>query len=132
MHEWALAEAVLASAKEIAEKEKLKEVTEVTIRIGELQQVERPILRFAISQMKAPLFKCTKFRILKAKSTLRCRVCGATWQIDTKKMDKETAEAIHFVPEVAHSYIKCQKCGSPDFEIASGRGIWLENVKGAR
>ena len=132
MHEWALAEAVLASAKEIAEKEKLKEVTEVTSRIGELQQVERPILRFAISQMKTALFKNTKFRILKAKTSLRCRVCGATWQFDTKKMDKETAEAIHFVPEVAHSYIKCPKCGSPDFEIASGRGIWLENVKGAR
>ena len=40
MHEWALAEAILASAKEIAEKENLKEVTEVTIRVGELQQVE--------------------------------------------------------------------------------------------
>ena len=132
MHEWALAEAVLASAKEIAEKEKLKEVCEVTIRIGELQQVERPILRFALSEMKTPLFKSAKFRILKAKSTLRCRVCGATWQFDIKKMDKATAEAIHFVPEVAHSFIGCPKCGSPDFEIASGRGVWLESVKGAR
>ncbi len=132
MHEWALAEAVLASAKEIAEKENLKEVLEVTIRVGELQQVERPILRFALSEMKTPLFKNAKFRILKAKSTLRCRVCGNTWMFDIKKMDKETAEAIHFVPEVAHSYIKCPKCGSPDFEIASGRGVWLESVKGAR
>ena len=52
MHEWALAEAIITSAKEIAEKEKLKEVTEVTIRVGELQQVEANILRFAISQMK--------------------------------------------------------------------------------
>ena len=68
MHEWALAEAVLASAKEIAEKENLKEVLEVTIRIGELQQVERPILRFALSELRTPLFKCTKFHILKAKS----------------------------------------------------------------
>ena len=132
MHEWALAEAVLASAREVAEKEKLKEILEVTVRVGELQQVERPILRFALSEMKTPLFKCTKFHILKAKSTLRCRVCGATWKFDTKKMDKATAEAIHFVPEVAHSYITCQKCGSPDFEIVSGRGVWLENIKGAR
>ena len=132
MHEWALAEAILTSAKEIAEKEKLKEVTEVTIKIGELQQVEAGILRFAISQMKPPIFKNTKFRILKAKTTLKCRVCGTTWQFNSKKMDKETAEAIHFVPEVAHSYIKCPKCGSPDFEIVSGRGVWLENIKGAR
>ena len=132
MHEWALAEAILTSAKEIAEKENLTEITEVTIRIGELQQVERPILRFAISQMKPPQFKKTKFRILTEKSKLRCRVCGTSWRFDSKSMDEETAEAIHFVPEVAHSYIKCPKCGSPDFEIASGRGVWLESVKGAK
>ena len=132
MHEWALAEAILKSAEEVAEKEKLKEITEVTIRIGELQQVERPILRFAISQMKPTLLKHTKFRILTAKSKLRCRVCGTLWHFDSKSVDKETAEAIHFVPEVAHSYIKCPKCGSPDFEITIGRGVWLENVKGAK
>jgi hydrogenase nickel incorporation protein HypA/HybF len=132
MHEWALAEAIITSAEEIAEKEKLKEVTEVTIRVGELQQVEAGILRFAISQMKPPIFKNAKFRILKAKTTLKCRVCGTTWQFNSRKMDKETAEAIHFVPEVAHSYIKCPNCGSPDFEIVSGRGVWLENIKGSR
>ena len=132
MHEWALAEAILTSAKEVAEKEKLKEVTEVTVKVGELQQVERSILRFAISQMQPPLFKNAKFRILKAETTLRCRVCGTAWRFNSKKVDGETAEAIHFVPEVAHSYIKCPKCGSPDFEIASGRGVWLESVKGAK
>ncbi|MGA3291237.1 MAG: hydrogenase nickel incorporation protein HypA [Candidatus Bathyarchaeia archaeon] len=132
MHEWALAEAILASAKEIAEKEKLKEVTEVTIKVGELQQVEPSILRFALSQMKSEIFRNAKFHILKAKSTLKCRVCGTTWQFNLKKIDKNTAEAIHFVPEVAHTYIKCSRCGSPDFEIVSGRGVWLENIKGAR
>ncbi len=132
MHEWALAEAILASAKEIAEKEKLKEVTEVTIRIGELQQVEPQILRFALLQMKTDTYKETKFRILKAKSSLKCRVCGTTWQFNPKKLDKATAEAIHFVPEVAHTFVKCPKCGSPDFEIVNGRGVWLENIKGAK
>ena len=132
MHEWALAEAILASAKQIAEKEKLKEVTEVTIKVGELQQIESGILRFALSQMKTEIFKNAKFHILKAKSTLKCRVCGTTWQFSIKKLDKTTAEAIHFVPEVAHSYVKCPNCGSPDFEIVSGRGVWLENIKGAK
>ena len=42
MHEWALAEAVIKTASEIADKEGLKQVTEVTVKIGELQQVERP------------------------------------------------------------------------------------------
>ena len=132
MHEWALAEAILKSATQLAEQEKLKEVTEVTIRIGELQQVESLILRSAISHMKTDLFKNAKFHILKAKSTLNCRVCSTTWQLNLKKLDKNTAEAIHFVPEVVHTYIKCPNCGSPDYEIATGRGVWLENIKGAK
>jgi len=132
MHEWALAEAILKSARQIAEKENLKEVTDVTIKVGELQQIEPQILRSALSQMKTDIFKNTKFHIFKAKSTLKCRVCSTTWQINFKKLDKTTAEAIHFVPEVAHTYIKCHSCGSPDFEIVTGRGVWLENIKGAK
>ncbi len=132
MHEWALAEAILASALQIAEKEKLKKVTEVNVRIGELQQVESSILRFALRELKSEMFRNAKFHILRAKTTLKCHVCGTSWQFDIKKLDKATAEAIHFVPEVAHTYIKCPKCGSPDFEIAKGRGVWLENIKGAK
>jgi hydrogenase nickel incorporation protein HypA/HybF len=132
MHEWALAEAILTSAKQVAEQENLKEVTEVTIKVGELQQVEPPILRFALTQMKSDIFKNAKFHILKAKSTLKCRVCSTLWEFNFRKLDKATAEAIHFVPEVAHSFIKCPKCGSPDFEIVSGRGVWIESVKGVK
>jgi hydrogenase nickel incorporation protein HypA/HybF len=132
MHEWALAEAVLKSAEQVAEKENLREVTEVTIKVGELQQIEAPILRFALNQLKLGSFKKTKFRILKAKSTLKCRVCGTIWEFSFRKLDKAAAEAIHFVPEVAHSYIKCPKCCSPDFEIVSGRGVWLENIQGVK
>jgi hydrogenase nickel incorporation protein HypA/HybF len=132
MHEWALAEAVIAAAQQIAEKEKLKEVKEVTVKIGELQQVERGILQFALSQLKPASFKNAKFRVVKAKTELKCRVCGNTWLFRKQKLDESTAEAIHFVPEVAHTYIKCPKCGSPDFEISEGRGVWLETIKGAR
>ncbi len=132
MHEWALAEAILTTAQQIATQEHLTSITEVTIRVGELQQAEPPILRFALKQLSAGLLKDAKFHILKAKTTLKCRVCGTTWQYNPKKLDKATAEAIHFVPEVAHTYIKCPKCGSPDFEIASGRGVWLEDIKGVK
>src|SRR5450759_3527010 len=105
MHEWALAEAILKSATQIAEKENLKEISEVTIKIGELQQVEPQILRSALSQMKTDIFRNAKFHILKSKSTLKCRVCNTTWQLNLKELDKTTAEAIHFVPEVVHTYI---------------------------
>jgi hydrogenase nickel incorporation protein HypA/HybF len=132
MHEWALAEAIIATSSEIAGKEKLKKVTEVSIKIGELQQVDKEILQFALSQIKPANFANTKFSITKARTTLKCRNCGKTWIFEKKKLEANIAEAIHFVPEVAHSYVKCPKCGSPDFEITKGRGIWIQSIKGEK
>jgi len=132
MHEWALAEAVISTVSQIAEREGLKEVTEVFIGVGELQQIEPGILEFALSQCKPLKLKNMKFHLKTVRAELRCRVCGHEWIFSKDKIDEETAEAIHFVPEVAHTYIKCPKCGSPDFEIMKGRGIWLESIKGVR
>lgn len=130
MHEWALAEAVIAAASEIADKEKLREVTEVKIRVGELQQIEPDLFQFALSQLKSGKFKKAKMLIGITRAELKCRVCGYRWVFEKEKLDESVAEAIHFLPEVAHVYIKCLKCGSPDFEIVEGRGVWLESVKG--
>jgi len=132
MHEWALAEAVISTVSQIAEKEGLKEVAEVEIKVGELQQIELDILKFALSQLKTLKLKNVKFQIKTIKAELKCRVCGHKWIFRKEKMNEEVAEAIHFVPEIAHTYIKCPKCGSPDFEISKGRGIWLESVRGLR
>jgi len=132
MHEWALAEAVIAAASQIAEKEGLSEVTEVKLKVGELQQIEQDILEFALSQLKPTKFKNAKLSIEVAKAELKCRVCGHEWFFKKEKLDENIAEAIHFLPEVAHSYMKCPKCGSPDFEILRGRGVWLESIKGVK
>lgn len=132
MHEWALAEAVIAAASQIAEKEGLKEVTEVRVRVGELQQIELDIFNFALSQLKPPKFKHARFDVETEKAELKCRACEHKWPLSENRLDRDSLEAIHFVPEVAHSYIKCPKCGSPDFEITEGRGIWLESIKGVK
>ncbi len=130
MHEWALAEAVITAARQIAEKENLKEIKEVTIKVGQLQQIEEDILYFAFSQLKPKTFENTKLKISKAKTTLKCRNCGKVWLFKKSSLNEHTAESIHFVPEVAHAFIKCPVCSSPDFEVCEGRGIWLENIKG--
>ena len=132
MHEWAIAEAVISTVSQIAEKEGLKKVSEVDIKIGELQQIELDILEFALSQLKTPESKNVKFNIETVRAELRCRVCGHQWIFSKERLNKDVAEAIHFVPEIAHTYVKCPKCGSPDFEILHGRGIWLESIKGVR
>lgn len=132
MHEWALAEAIISTISQIAEKEGLKEIIEVKIKIGELQQIEPEVLEFALSQIKTSIFKNAKFDIETVRAQLRCRVCGNEWVFEKEKVDTEVAEAIHFVPEIIHAFVKCPKCGSLDLEILYGRGLWLEDVKGVK
>jgi hydrogenase nickel incorporation protein HypA/HybF len=132
MHEWALAEAVITAASQIAEKEGLKEVREVKIKVGELQQIELDILDFALSQQKEDKLRNAKISIKIEKAKLKCRVCSNQWIFNKEKLDKDSAEAIHFVPEIAHTFIKCPKCGSPDFDVLKGRGVWLESIRGVK
>jgi len=132
MHEWALAEAVVSTVLKIAREEGLKNINEVNIKMGELQQIEQEIFEFAISQLQPPILKNAKFTFETVKAELKCKVCGHQWSFNAENLGEEVSEAIHFIPEIAHTYIKCPKCGSPDFEISVGRGIWLESIKGVK
>jgi hydrogenase nickel incorporation protein HypA/HybF len=132
MHEWALAEAVVSAASEAAEKEGFREIKEVRVRVGELQQIDRDVFMFALQQVKTSRFGRAVFRVEEAPARMMCRVCGRVWVFDKKGLDEGMVEAIHFVPEVAHAYVKCPRCGSPDFEVVEGRGVWLVSVEGVR
>jgi hydrogenase nickel incorporation protein HypA/HybF len=132
MHEWALAEAVISAASQTAEKEGLKAVSEVKIKVGELQQVELDIFEFALSQLKTGILKNARFVVEAVKVRLKCRVCCREWTFSREGLSRDSAEAIHFVPETIHAYIRCPKCGSPDFEVLQGRGVWLESIKGVK
>ena len=132
MHEWALAEGVISTATRIAEEQGIKEITEIRLSIGELQQIEHEIFLFALEQLRTPNIKEAKFTLQTIKGRLRCRVCGEEWEFSNRDMDEETSEAIHFVPEMAHVYVKCPSCGSPDFEVLEGRGVVLASITGVK
>jgi hydrogenase nickel incorporation protein HypA/HybF len=132
MHEWALAEAVISAASEAARKEGLRGLKEVRIIVGELQQIELDVFEFALSELKKAELESAEFKIEKAKARMKCRACGHKWIFNNKKLDEGMVEAIHFVPEIAHVYVKCPRCGSPDFEVLEGRGVWLLSVKGVK
>ena len=136
MHEWALAESVLTAAIEAAEKEKLKKITEIKIAIGELQQIEEDIFKFALDEItkNEEKLKNVKITIKTEKSTLKCKNCENTWNFSDmkKKLNKDESEAIHFIPEVAFVHTRCPKCKSPDFEIIKGRGVSINQIKGKK
>jgi hydrogenase nickel incorporation protein HypA/HybF len=132
MHEWALAEGVIATATRFAEENGITEVTEVVVVIGELQQVEHDVLEFAFENLKTPLFKNARFVLESQPARFKCRNCGNEWGFTSEGMTEDVSEAIHFVPEMAHVYIRCNECGSPDFEVTEGRGVWLATIKGVK
>jgi len=130
MHEWALAEAVILSAKTFSKKNGINKIREIGISLGELQQVDGEVFNFALKEIMNTENLDFKVVVRKKKAVLRCKKCGREWNYDPESMDEMEKESIHFVPEVAHNYIKCPGCGSPDFKIKEGRGVWLDYVRG--
>jgi len=137
MHEWALAEAILSAAVEEAEKQKIKKLTKIKIAIGELQQIEQDIFKFALDEIiksQKDLLNKVTISIKIEKSTLKCNSCNHLWTFSDmiKKLNEEDAESIHFIPEVAFVHSRCPKCNSPDFEINSGRGVSIISIEGEK
>lgn len=137
MHEWALAESILTAAVEEAEKQKLKKISEIKIALGELQQIEQDIFEFALGEIikeQKGILEGVKIKIEIEKSTLKCNNCKNTWDFADmkKKLNEDEGEAIHFIPEVAFVHTRCPKCKSPDFEITTGRGVSITQIKGEK
>lgn len=137
MHEWALAESILTTAVDAAEKEKLKKIKEIVVGLGELQQIEKDIFEFALDEMikeQGGKLKDVKIKIKSEKSNFVCNNCKHHWSFDDlkKEINEYESEAIHFIPEVTIVHSRCPKCGSPDFEITKGRGVSILSIKGEK
>ena len=111
MHEWLIAEGIAKIIKE-------RNLGKVRIRLGRLQGIDKEILISAIKQLTQ-----AEIEVVEEEAELRCLSCGERWK---PRLTGKEDEGIHFLPEVIFSIEKCPKCGSRDFEIVRGRGIWIE------
>jgi len=133
MHEWALAEAVINTTLKFAEENGLKEIKEVTVKIGELQQIDLEIFKFALSELKSEKgLGSLEFKIEVVEAKIKCLKCGFIWKFKGEELGEDIREAIHFIPEVAHAYIRCPNCKSPDFDVIEGRGVWIDSIIGVK
>ncbi|MCD6126469.1 MAG: hydrogenase nickel incorporation protein HypA [Thaumarchaeota archaeon] len=130
MHEWALAEALISTVIQVSKKEGLRKIFEIEVRIGELQDIDLEIFKFALIQLRPDYLKDAEFKFKIVKTKLKCRICGHEWSPRKDELDESVREAIHFIPEITHAYLRCPRCGSIDFDIIEGRGVWLEYVRG--
>lgn len=127
MHELALAEAVVTAALETARGNGLAKVTRIEVRVGELQSIDPEAFRFAIAGMIE-----ADVEVASEPARFQCRRCGHAYGLaDTPGPGGEDAsEAIHFIPELAHAFLRCPKCASPDFAVTAGRGVTLGAIEG--
>ncbi len=127
VHEWALAEAIVEYVK--SNYPNINKFKRIEILLGELQSIDEEILGFSLKEiLKSENITVDELVLGEEEAVLRCRRCRHEWRLKELKLEDEVKEAIHFVPEVAHSFIKCPKCGSRDFEVVRGRGVYVKEV----
>ncbi len=135
MHEFALAESVVRATLQTAESEGMTAVTRVVVQVGELQQIKKDVFEFALKQVHSddPRLADTVLVVEIVPARFSCRVCEHGFTLaETGEHDADAKEAIHFVPELAHAFMRCPACGSPDFEVAEGRGVGIASIEGER
>jgi len=127
VHEWALAEAIVEYVK--SNYPNVNKFRRIEILLGELQSIDEEILGFSLKEiLNSEKIAVDELVLSEEEAVLRCRRCRHEWRLKELKLEDEVKEAIHFVPEVVHSFIKCPKCGSRDFEVVRGRGVYVKEV----
>jgi len=137
MHEFALADAVMKAALRAARDAGIDHIELITVRVGELQQIRTDLFEFSLAEVlpaSDPAFEGARFVVEEEPVRFRCRVCEREFgRPDLEEAgDPDEMEAIHFIPELSHAFVRCPGCGSPDFVILAGRGVTLERVEGHR
>ncbi len=133
MHEWALAESIVLGIAEYVRSVGGNAAGRVVVSLGELQAIDREIFEFALNELvrESPI-KIGKIELVNEEARFKCRSCGYVWSLKDVNLGEDVREAIHFVPEVVHTFLECPKCGSRDYEVISGRGVKIISVEVVR
>ncbi len=136
MHEWALAESVIATVERVVRENGDLPLRAVQLRIGELQAVDLEALRagleaaLAESGLESDVGPASLFQVEVEKASFECNRCGVDWLLSAVTgLDAQEREAIHLLPESAHAVLRCPTCGSPDFRLKAGRGITIQAIE---
>jgi len=135
MHEFALAEAVVRAALREAEKAGIARIGAIEVSIGELQRIERAAFEFALREVlpsNEPRLAGVAMRLTIEPARFACRACEHEFGLREAAGSAEASEeeAIHFIPELAHAYLRCPECCGPDFELRRGRGVMPRRNEG--
>jgi hydrogenase nickel incorporation protein HypA/HybF len=130
MHEWALADAVIEATSAALAGRDPSCLRGVTVTVGELQAIDHEIFLFALGTiLEERPFRTAVYKLETEPASFLCRACEREWSLsETRDLNDQTREAIHFLPEAAHAFIRCPNCGSPDYRVQKGRGVSIASL----
>ncbi len=136
MHELALAEAVLRTAEALATKDGFHRVSKVIVRLGALQSIRPATFEHCLTQLSADAgagLAEAEFALETDAAAFVCRRCDRRFGLfETPALDDDEKEAVHFLPELVHAFVRCPDCNSADYDVVAGRGVTIAAIEGVR
>lgn len=125
-----MAEAVVSTVDRLYQENGRRKVLSVKVLIGELQHIELEVFSVGLQNLLSERpFDSDVFHFEIEKASFRCNACTREWLLEQHTgLGEEEREAIHFLPEAAHVYMRCPSCGSPDFTLERGRGVSIQSI----
>ncbi|MEL9997452.1 MAG: hydrogenase/urease maturation nickel metallochaperone HypA [Sulfolobales archaeon] len=142
MHEYSVAEGIVLSIKSLMREEGLSEVSEVTVSVGDLAQIDKEVLLELLKILSSEYgLGNVKYVIVSEETTFKCNYCGFSWSWSSVKDSilkdlcgdiVECDNPVHFIPDLINVFMKCPNCGSQDYSILTGYDVRLVSIKGVK
>lgn len=118
MHELSMADAIVKTVIEAAEKNDAIEILEVTIEIGQMTMLNPEQLKFMLEVLSEDtLLNGAEFNMELIPIEIECLSCGFKGEADSEELD-------HYVP-----VINCPNCEEKNMNITAGRECNVKNIK---
>lgn len=118
MHELSMADAMVKTVLDVAEKNDATEILEVTIEVGKLTMLNPEQLKFLLDVLvENTLLEGAEINIVELPVEVKCNSCEYTGLADMDGSD-------HYL-----AIVKCPECGERNVEVIAGRECNVKNIK---
>lgn len=118
MHELSMADAIVKTILDAAEKNQAEEILEVTIEVGKLTMLNPEQLKFLLDVLaENTLLEGAEIIIDEVPVEIKCHSCDYTGSTDLDDSD-------HYL-----MIVKCPKCDERNIEIISGQECNVKNIR---
>jgi hydrogenase nickel incorporation protein HypA/HybF len=113
MHELPVTESILSIVLKHAEKNKVKRVVTISLRVGELSDLEDEwIQRYFDYLSKGTLAEGAKLEIERSPVVLQCGECGMSFHVNFREVKE----------------VMCPQCSGRKNTLAAGREYFIKNI----